>query len=107
MASTSGEIPAGPLTFQRIKLPLYGYGNILPKYVAATAGQLFTEFTRANIETAYSRLTAEARNQYTIGYLTKASTSGTKREIEVRVKRSDVQVFAKEGYYPGATAARQ
>ena len=89
---------------QRIKLPKYGYGNILPKYVSATAGQLFTELSRQNIETAYSRLTSEARNQYTIGYLTRATSSGTKRDIEVRVKRPEVQVFAKEGYYPAPVA---
>ncbi len=102
VAVDSAALP-GYGRLQRIKVPRYGYGNILPKYVNATAGQLYTEFSRQAIESAYARLTSEARNQYTLGYVAKASTSGAKREIEVRVKRPEVQVFAKEGYYPVPT----
>ncbi len=103
VAVDSAAIP-GYGRLQRIKVPRYGYGNILPKYVNATAGQLYTEFSRQAIETAYAKLTSEARNQYTLGYVAKASAGGGKREIEVRVKRPNVQVYAKEGYYPVATA---
>lgn len=99
VAVDSAAIP-GYGRLQRIKVPRYGYGNILPKYVNATAGQLYTEFSRQAIETAYAKLTSEARNQYTLGYSAKPSGSGAKREIEVRVRRPDVQVYAKEGYYP-------
>jgi VWFA-related protein len=52
----------------RIRLPRQGYGNILPKYASATGGEVLAEFSRSAIEDAYSRLTEEARNQYTLGY---------------------------------------
>ncbi len=93
-------------------IPLYGkaqeahipktglYGNILPKYAVATGGEFFSEFTQAAIETAYSRVTEVARNQYTIGYTTRATPSSQYRDIEVRVLRPGLKVTAKQGYYP-------
>jgi VWFA-related protein len=85
---------------QKLHLPHYGYGNILPKYAAATGGELFPEFSRDAIEVAYSRATADARNQYTLGYQTRATPSSAYREIEVRVGRPNLKVSAKSGYYP-------
>ena len=41
----------------------------------------------------------DARNQYTLGYTPKAGIGGY-RQIEVRVRRPDVKVYAKDGYYP-------
>ena len=88
-------------TLQKIRIPGQGYGDILPKYAAATGGQVFNEFSRTAIETAYNQVTQEARNQYTIGYLSRAPMqSATFRSIEVRVHRPDVKVIARDGYYP-------
>jgi VWFA-related protein len=84
---------------QRIRIPGLGYGDILPKYAAATGGQVFSEFTRDAIETAYNQVTQEARNQYTIGYMAR-NQSPTYRSIEVRVHRPLVKVLARDGYYP-------
>ena len=42
----------------------------------------------------------EARNQYTLGYNTAQKPSSNFRDIEVRVKRPGLQVYAKHGYYP-------
>jgi len=36
----------------RIRVPGFGYGNILPKYVSDTAGEMFAEFDRQSIEQA-------------------------------------------------------
>jgi VWFA-related protein len=88
---------------QRIHLPktraLLGYSDILPKYVSATGGgTVYNELTAADIERAYSQAVGEARNQYTLGYSTKGI--GGYREIEVRVRRPNVKVVAKRGYYP-------
>ncbi|MGB9489562.1 MAG: VWA domain-containing protein [Terriglobales bacterium] len=88
---------------QRIHLPktraLLGYSDILPKYVSATGGgTVYNELTEANIERAYSQAVGDARNQYTLGYSTKGI--GGYREIEVRVRRPNVKVVAKRGYYP-------
>ncbi len=81
-----------------------GYGNILSRYVSATGGgTVYAESARAGIEQAYSRAVGEARNQYTLGYTPKAGI-GRYRQIEVRVRRPDVKVYAKDGYYPLPTA---
>jgi len=84
----------------RIRIPGLGYGDLLPKYVSDTAGQGYAEFDRASIEQAYNRLLDMARNQYTLGYYTKASPSSSFRTIEVKVHRPNLVVFARDGYYP-------
>jgi VWFA-related protein len=85
---------------EKFRLPHYGYTNILPKYAAATGGEVFTELTRDNIEVAYARATGDARNQYTLGYTTRATPSSSYRDIEVRVGRPGLKISAKSGYYP-------
>ena len=92
---------------QRIHIPktraLMGYSDILPKYVSATGGEVYDELAQADIERAYARAIGDARNQYTLGYAPKAGIGGY-RQIEVRVRRPDVKVYAKDGYYPLPTA---
>jgi VWFA-related protein len=93
---------------QRIHLPktrgAMGYSDILPKYVSATGGgTVYGELDQADIERAYARAIGDARNQYTLGYTPKAGIGGY-RQIEVRVRRPDVKVYAKDGYYPLPTA---
>ncbi len=91
----------------KIRLPRQGYGNILPKYVSATGGELAAEFTRAAIENAYSRLTGQARNQYTLGYYSNApSSSMAYRSIDIRVNQPKLRVYARDGYYPVPPAAK-
>ena len=84
----------------RIRFPGFGYGNILPKYASDTAGETFAAFDRNTIEEAYSRITDRARNQYTLGYNTRATASSGYRSIEVKVHRANLNVIAKQGYYP-------
>ncbi len=82
----------------------FGYGNILPKYVSATGGgTVYAENAKSDIEQAYARAIGDARNQYTLAYSAKAGV-GRYREIEVRVRRPDVKVYSKAGYYPLPTA---
>jgi VWFA-related protein len=88
---------------EKLRLPLQGYGNILPKYAAATGGgNIFTELSRSAIEESYAQITSEARNQYTLGYTTRATASTAYRNIEVRVARPGLKIYAKDGYYPAA-----
>ena len=84
----------------RVRLPGFGYGDILPKYVSDTGGEMFAEFSRDSIEQAYAKITEVARNQYTLGYNTKVTPSSTYRAIDVHVHRPDLAVTAKGGYYP-------
>ncbi len=83
-----------------VSIPGFGKGNILPKYTRATGGDVISEFSREAIEAAYSRITLTARNQYTLGYTTRATAASDYREIEVLVRRGNVRVFARDGYYP-------
>jgi VWFA-related protein len=94
---------------RKIHLPRFGYSDILPKYANATGGEVFNELSRSDIEDAYARIMGDARNQYTLGYIAKATPGLRYRQIEVRVdrpgcKNSDlrpcVNVYAKDGYYP-------
>lgn len=84
----------------KARIPGFGYTNILPRYANATGGDVLDEFSKESIETAYQRITMEARNQYTLGYNTAQKPSSNYRDIEVRVKRPGLEVFAKHGYYP-------
>ena len=89
---------------QRVHLPktgkYLGYSDILPKYVSATGGgTVHGEMAQADIERAYAQAIGDARNQYTLGYTPKAGIGGY-RQIEVRVRRPDVKVYTKDGYYP-------
>jgi len=88
---------------QRVHIPktraLLGYSDILPKYVSATGGgTVYNELTPADIERAYNAAIGDSRNQYTLGYSSKGI--GGYRQIEVRVRRPDVKVYARDGYYP-------
>jgi len=89
-------------SLQKIRIPKLGigYGNILPKYVNATGGgTVYSEFAKDGIEKAYASAIGDARNQYTLGYSAKPG-SGAYRRIVVQVKRPDLSVYAKDGYYP-------
>jgi VWFA-related protein len=84
----------------KARIPGFGYTDILPKYANATGGDVIDEFSKDAIERAYQRITLEARNQYTLGYNTPQTAASTYRDIEVRVRRAGVNVYAKHGYYP-------
>jgi hypothetical protein len=94
---------------QKIRIPKFGYGDILPKYANATGGEITNELSQSAIDGAYARVIGDARNQYTLGYVARATPGSAYRQIEVRVARpgcksSDlrpcVDVTAKDGYYP-------
>lgn len=85
---------------QKLRIPGFGYGDVLPKYASATGGQSFSEANPRSMEEAYSRITEEARNQYTIGYRTRSTPSSMFRRVEVRVHRPRLRVYARDGYYP-------
>jgi VWFA-related protein len=87
----------------RIHLPFTMYDNLLAKYTLATGGTLDAERGTNGIERSYAKIAEEARNQYTLGYLShQPFIDGKFRKIEVRVNRPNVDVVAKTGYYPSA-----
>ena len=104
-----GAAEPGIRTAQNIHLPGFGEGNLLPKYALATGGESYNELNQRNIESAYSRVTEEARNQYTLGYVMQNPMNTGYRTIEVIVQRPDcakvkssncAYTYSKEGYFP-------
>ncbi len=89
---------------EKIHLPKQGYGNILPKYASATGGEIFREFTKESLESAYGGAMEEARSQYTLVYNSSPGASTSYRKIEVRVSGygNSLKVYARDGYYPVA-----
>jgi VWFA-related protein len=94
---------------EKLHLPRFGYSDILPKYASATGGEVVNGLTRTAIEDAHARLIGDARNQYTLGYITTEPPVGAYRSIEVLVDRPScrrssirpcVDVTARDGYYP-------
>ncbi len=87
----------------RFHLPFTMYDNILYKYTAATGGDYYAEGGVNGIERSYAKVAEEARDQYTLGYLSHESIYDAKyRSIDVHVDRPNVSVIAKRGYYPSA-----
>jgi VWFA-related protein len=84
----------------KARIPGFGYSDVLNRYTNATGGDVLNEFSKDSIESAYQRITVEARNQYTLGYNTAQKPSSNYRDIEVRVKKPGLEVSAKHGYYP-------
>ena len=97
----------------RYNISVYGVGvggaffnrkfERLAKYAHDSGGDIYYALKRKDMEELYSRVTEEARNQYTLAY----SPSGTDREetyhsIEVRVKREGLTILTRQGYYSGA-----
>jgi VWFA-related protein len=76
----------------------------LAKYAHDSGGDVYYGLKTKAMEELYSRVTEEARNQYTLAY----TPTGTDREekyhsIEVRVKREGLTILTREGYYSGGT----
>ena len=74
----------------------------LSKYAHDTGGDVYYGMKSHAMEELYSRVTEEARNQYTLAYAPPGTDRGTDyHEIEVRVKREGLTILAREGYYAG------
>jgi VWFA-related protein len=87
----------------RFHLPFQMYDNILYKYTVATGGDTDAEGGVNGIEKSYQKIAGEARNQYTLGYLTPRPIEDDRyRPIEVRVDRPNLVIINKRGYYPSA-----
>jgi len=90
----------------KFHLPLFMQDNILPKYATATGGTLYSEWRQRAIEDSFAQIGKTMRAQYTVGYYTSQPfIDGKYRSIDVRVKRPNLNITAKEGYYPNARDA--
>lgn len=73
----------------------------------ATGGRIFRpEATPGGLEAAFFGIAEELRRQYNIGYVPKDDgKAGQRKQIRVRVARSNVNVRARDSYVVGSSAA--
>ena len=80
--------------------------SLLSLYAQATGGDVYYATSNDDLSNLYARATEEARNGYTLAY-SPAATNRTRgyHAIQVLVKRPDVTVLARRGYYPTTAPA--
>lgn len=72
----------------------------LRQMVEPTGGQAFFPTAMKDVESAYDKVLAEIQGQYHLGYLsTNAVTDGRWRKVEIKVKRQDLRVRSRKGYF--------
>jgi VWFA-related protein len=77
----------------------------LEKYAVDTGGDTFYSAKENDLERLYSEVTEQARNEYTLTFSPEDVAKGQDyHPIEVRVKRPDLNVESREGYYESAIA---
>ncbi|QNI35143.1 VWA domain-containing protein [Alloacidobacterium dinghuense] len=78
--------------------------NIMPKYALATGGALESQFSENGIQTSFAKITDSVRSAYTLGYYTRAGVMSDRfHKITVNVEVPNLEVTAKDGYYPSAS----
>lgn len=74
--------------------------RILSLIAETTGGRAFFPLSAKDLDAIYEQVVAEVRAQYTLGYLsTNEKTDGTWRKVEVKVRRKDLRVRARKGYF--------
>jgi len=75
--------------------------NRLVNYSRDTGGDIYYGAKQQAFSEFYSRISEEARNQYTLYYSPKGERKVDYHSIEVRVRREGLTVLARQGYYGG------
>ena len=72
----------------------------LQQITEATGGQAFFPFSMKEVESAYDKILAQIRAQYSLGYAsTNEKADGQWRRVEIKVKRPDIRIQARKGYF--------
>jgi VWFA-related protein len=84
---------------------LEGRFGALGSYASATGGDVYGGGSPRDMETAFSTITEQARNQYVLGYVSNNRLTGSRgvyREIDVKARPPGVRVTHRRGYiqYP-------
>jgi VWFA-related protein len=94
--SVTHQLPVGKKVAQR-------GAEELDKYAAGTGGDTFYAGKQPDLERLYAEVTEEARNQYTLTFSPEDIPNGADyHSIEVRVRRPDLNVDSRAGYYESA-----
>lgn len=79
--------------------------QFLHQLATKTGGRLYEANERTQLSEAFSKIAEELRHQYSLGYYPQTTLqSGERREIRVRVDRSDLAVRARDSYVQRVTA---
>lgn len=96
--SVTHSVPVGKALVQKGALEL-------EKYAADTGGDTYYAGKQPELERLYSAVTEQARNEYTLTFSPEDITKGQDyHPIEVRVRRPDLNIETREGYYESAIA---
>jgi Ca-activated chloride channel family protein len=72
----------------------------LRQIAETTGGQAFFPTAMKDVESAYEKVLAEINGQYHLGYVSaNATADGAWRKVEIRLKRGDLRVRARKGYF--------
>jgi Ca-activated chloride channel homolog len=72
----------------------------LRQFAEATGGQAFFPTAMKDVEGTYEKVLAEIKGQYHLGYQsTNDRTDGAWRKVEIKVKRRDVRIRSRKGYF--------
>ena len=73
--------------------------KVLERMSKETGGRLFEVSKKESVDQIYAQIQEELRNQYSLGYSPDRGAESGYRKIQVAVKKKDVAVQAREGYY--------
>ena len=76
----------------------------LVSYSKDTGGDIYYGAKSNTFDEFYSRITEEARNQYTLAFAPKGERKVDYHTLEVRVRREGLSILTREGYYGGTFA---
>jgi VWFA-related protein len=77
----------------------------LSDYAHATGGDVYYAVKKESLQDLYSRVTEEARNEYTLAYVPRETNRAKDyHDVEVRVKREGLTIQTRNRYYTGGIA---
>ena len=89
------SIGVGSAVFNRKFTRLQSYAN-------DTGGDIYYAAKDRSLEQFYKRITEEARNTYTLAYIPRGNNRAKEyHAVEVRVKRPNLSIRTREGYFSG------
>jgi Ca-activated chloride channel homolog len=72
----------------------------LRQMVEPTGGQAFFPTAMKDVESTYDKVLAEIQGQYHLGYLsTNTAADGKWRRVDIKVKRPDLRIRSRKGYF--------
>jgi VWFA-related protein len=78
--------------------------NRLVEYAHDTGGDVYFGAKNGTFEEFYSRITEQARNQYTLAFAPNGERKVDYHSLEVRVRREGMTILTRKGYYGGTFA---